>query len=213
MYSKLQYISQGSTAQEQITNIHQCLDAGCDWIQLRFINAAEKELQATAKQVKKLCDSYDATLIINDNAGLAHTIDASGVHLGLQDMSISKAREILGPQKIIGGTANTIQDVLSQVEKKCDYIGLGPFRFTSTKKKLSPVLGATGIGEIMKVLSQREIKTPVFAIGGILLSDVENILEHGAFGVAVSGEITKHSSKKELLEKFNLLLNGKINNS
>lgn len=213
MYSKLQYVSQGLTAKEQISNIRSTLDAGCEWIQLRFKNATEKEYEATANQVKILCDSYDATLIINDHVELARKIDVSGVHLGLTDMSITEARNILGFQKIIGGTANTIEDVLKRVEEKCDYIGLGPFRFTSTKKKLSPVLGTEGIALIMRKLALQAIHIPVYAIGGITLNDAGKIMETGVAGLAVSGEITQHPNKKELVENFNQLFNGQINHS
>ncbi len=213
MYSKLQYISQGETAKEQISNIRSTLDAGCEWIQLRFKNAKEKEYEATANQVKILCDSYDATLIINDHVELARKIDVSGVHLGLTDMSITEARNILGFQKIIGGTANTIEDVLKRVEEKCDYIGLGPFRFTFTKKKLSPILGTEGIALIMQKLALQSIHIPVYAIGGITLNDAGKIMETGVTGLAVSGEITQHPNKKELVKNFNQIFNGQINHS
>lgn len=213
MFSMLQYISQGSTAKEQLENIQSVLDAGCEWIQLRFKNASENEFSSVAKQVKKLCDSYSATFIINDNVELTKKIDADGVHLGLQDMPVSEARVIVGKNKIIGGTANTLSDVLSRIQDNCDYIGLGPFRFTSTKINLSPVLGLDGYKNIMKEIAKSNTRIPVYAIGGISVGDVEAIINTGVYGVAVSGAITDHSNKKELLQTFNSLLHEKINNS
>lgn len=212
MYSKLQYISQGSTAKEQLENIQSTLDAGCEWVQLRFKNADEKEFSSVAEQVKNICKNYNAVFIVNDNVELAKKIDADGVHLGLQDMSVLQARTILRENKIIGGTANTLIDVLTRVDEKCDYIGLGPFRFTSTKTNLRPVLGLHGYKDIMTEVLKNKIHIPIYAIGGIAIDDVASLINTGVYGVAVSGTITNHSDKKRLLQKFNSLLHEKINN-
>lgn len=206
MMHKLQYISQGKTVKEQTENIQSVLDAGCRWIQLRFKNAKKNELSNLAFQVKELCSVYHATFIMNDHVDIAKMVDADGVHLGLLDTPVKKARSILGGNKIIGGTANTIQDVLMRIDEKCDYIGLGPFRFTSTKEKLSPVLGIGGIARITKEAFSGEKLIPVYTIGGITLDDVSEILITGVYGIAMSGAITNHSNKKELIQKLNLLL-------
>jgi thiamine-phosphate pyrophosphorylase len=206
MYSKLQYISQGFTAKEQLENIQSTLDAGCEWIQLRFKNADEIEFSSVAQQVKNICKKYNATFIINDNVELAKNIDADGVHLGLQDTSVLQARAILSDNKIIGGTANTLSDVLTRIDERCDYIGLGPFRFTSTKTNLSPVLGLDGYKNIMTEVLKNKAHIPIYAIGGISIDDVAPILNTGVYGIAVSGTITNHSNKKELLQTFNSLL-------
>lgn len=212
MYSKLQYISQGLTAKEQLENIQSTLDAGCEWIQLRFKNADEKEFSSVAEQVKNICEKYDAIFIINDNVELAKNIDADGVHLGLQDVPVLQARTILGGNKIIGGTANTLNEVLTRLDERCDYIGLGPFRFTSTKTNLSPVLGLDGYKNIMNEILKNETHIPIYAIGGIAIDDVAAILNTGVYGIAVSGAITEYSNKKELVQTFNSLLHEKINN-
>lgn len=211
MYSKLQYISQGTTVAHQLENIQQALDAGCEWIQLRFKNASEKELYEVAEKLKLLCASYKAIFIINDNVELTKLIDADGVHLGLQDTSPITARVILGKDlpagkagKIIGGTANTLIDVMKRVEEKCDYVGLGPFCFTTTKEKLSPILGIEGYKIIMNELNNSNIHTPIYAIGGITLEDVSTIINTGVYGIAVSGIISRppQADKKELVKKI-----------
>lgn len=209
MYSRLQYISQGKTAHEQLENIWQALDAGCEWIQLRFKNADEKELSAVAEKVKLSCNEYGAIFIINDHVTLAKETDADGVHLGLNDASPIIAKNVLGKEKIIGGTANTLPDVLKRAEERCDYIGLGPFRFTTTKEKLSPVLGTEGYQKIMAELKNKNISIPIYAIGGIVLEDLESIMQTGVHGIAVSGVITHHSDKKELIEQLNYNLHAK----
>src|ERR1041385_1890156 len=106
MYSKLQYITQGKTAEEQIQNIREALDAGCVWIQLRWKNASENKLISLGNEVRKMCSDYRAAFILNDHVEMARAIDADGVHLGLSDCDIRMARRILGENKIIGGTAN-----------------------------------------------------------------------------------------------------------
>lgn len=208
MYSKLQYISQGETANEQISNIHQALDHGCFWIQLRFKNASETELITVAEKAKALCKNYEAKFIINDNIELTKKINADGVHLGLTDESPIIARNILGTGKIIGGSANTIQDVLKRVEEKCDYVGIGPLRFTTTKEKLSPVLGIEGFQKTMVELKNKNIHIPVYAIGGIILEDIDQLMQAGIYGIAVSGIITNHSDKKILIEQLNTHLHA-----
>ena len=213
MFSKLQYISQGATASEQLNNIQQALDAGCNWIQLRFKNATTDDITALAKQVKKICTHYTATFIINDHPHITLAVDADGVNLGLSDLSVSEAKKIVGTDKIIGGTANTLEHVLQRVEEGSNYIGLGPLRFTTTKEKLSPVLGLQGYKNIIDELAALQIQIPVYAIGGIVLEDIEAIMQTGVYGVAVSGIITHHPDKKLLMQQLNTFLYETVNHS
>lgn len=201
MFEKIQYVSQGETPEEQLVNIAKALDAGCKWIQLRYKNESILEILALAKLVKNICKSYDAKLIINDHVQVAWQIDADGVHLGLDDISVKEARILLKENKIIGGTANTLEDVLQRVEEKCDYIGLGPYQFTTTKKKLSPILGIEGYKNIINELKNRDIEIPIYAIGGIEENDIEKLENTGVYGVAVSGLITNHDHPEVLFRK------------
>jgi len=210
MLHKLQYISQGHTLSEQLHHIESVLDNGGQWIQLRFKNGTEKEQYLLAESVKKSCQQYDATLIINDNTEIAKQIDADGVHLGLDDMAVSKARQLLGADKIIGGTANTLQQVFQRYHEKCDYIGLGPFRFTTTKQKLSPLLGHNGYSDILQSLTEQHYDIPIYAIGGITLDDIDSLLETGIHGIAVSGMISEHPNQKQLLTQLNQKLYGTL---
>ena len=203
MYHKLQYISQGTTSDEHIKNIQETLDAGCLWIQLRMKNFSQEEIENTANNVKQLCDKYKAVFIMNDNVAIAKKCKADGVHLGLSDMSVKEARELLGADKIIGGTANTMEDVLQRINEKCNYIGLGPFRFTNTKDKLSPILGLEGYKNIILKLTETQMQIPIYAIGGVLADDVESIIKTCIYGVAVSGIITKAKNKTQIVEQFN----------
>jgi thiamine-phosphate pyrophosphorylase len=210
MSKRLQYISQGNSIEEQLHNIQQALEHGCQWIQMRFKKVTSEDTFTLAEAVKILCKEYSATFIINDNVPLALEIDSDGVHLGLNDMKISNARAILGNHKIIGGTANTFEDVQQQINQGADYIGLGPFRFTTTKDNLSPILGLEGYQNILDQLKKEQIKTPVYAIGGIQLEDVESIINTGIHGIAVSGLITENDSKTKLITALNEKLYGNV---
>lgn len=200
MFEKIQYISQGNSPEIQLTNICKALDAGCGWLQLRYKNKPENEVLDLAEKVKKLSDNYGAKLIINDFVQVALSIDADGVHLGLNDTSVRVARNILKENKIIGGTANTLEDVLQRFEEKCNYIGLGPYQFTSTKEKLSPILGIEGYQKIIHELKLRNIDVPLYAIGGIEENDIQKLEKIGIYGVAVSGLITHHQNPKQLFK-------------
>lgn len=206
MFTKLQYISQGTTAEAQLENITAALNAGCQWIQLRFKNAGDDERQTVARQVKEWCAAFEATFIINDHPHLARAVDAHGVHLGLQDMPVGEARQIIGAEKIIGGTANTFEDVAQRYREGCNYVGVGPFRFTTTKEKLSPVLGAEGYASILQKIKEKGIQLPLYAIGGITTDDVETLVQAGIYGIAVSGIVTYSTNKKQLIEQLNALL-------
>ena len=213
MFSKLQYISQGDTPEIQLQNIQSALNAGYKWIQLRFKNGTPEQITELAIKIKILCTAQNAIFIINDHPQIADAVGADGVHLGLTDMDITGAKDIVGSGKIIGGTANTLQDILQRVEEGCSYVGLGPLRFTPTKIKLSPILGFAGYQSILTELRKREISIPIYAIGGIGIDDISALMETGIYGIAASGLITHHPDKKLLLQQFNSLLHDTINHS
>ncbi len=201
---KLQYISQGFTKADQELNIQKALDHGIKWIQVRWKNASENELIGLCEIAKKKCSDHRAVCIINDHVQMAKDIDADGVHLGLKDTSIHTARHLLGTNKIIGGTANTISDVLQRMNEPCDYIGLGPLRFTSTKEQLSPILGFEGYEKMIEELKSESFEIPkIFAIGGVVLNDIERLQNIGIYGAAVSRQITNQPS---VIKEFKTIL-------
>ena len=158
MLHKLHYISQGKTPNEHLKNIEAVLNAGVKLIQLRLKNTSENIYVDLGFQTKELCNKYQALLIINDNPFVAKKCNADALHLGLNDMSVVEARKIF-PNKIIGGTANTFEDIKQRCSENVDYIGLGPFRFTNTKEKLSPILGLEGYIEIINKMKREKCKS------------------------------------------------------
>ena len=183
--SKLHYITANPAHADEACK------GGVDWMQLRVKNKSEDEWKLIAREAKRICKMRGAKLIINDSVKLAKIIGADGVHLGKEDMPPDEARKLLGPDFIIGGTANTFEDIQRLTSLKVDYIGLGPFRFTQTKKNLSPLLGLKGYVELMKRCLDENIRVPIIAIGGIQLNDVDEILGTGIYGIAVSSAISE----------------------
>lgn len=192
--SKLQFITHYTERYSYVDSARITLEGGCRWVQLRMKEASDEEFIAAARQVRALCSSYGATFIIDDRVHLVKEVGADGVHLGLKDMPISVSRQLLGSSYIIGGTANTLEDAIGHIKAGADYIGCGPFRFTTTKKNLSPILGLEGYSNIIyginHFLQQNKLpQVPIVAIGGIALDDIASIMETGVGGIAISGTV------------------------
>ena len=185
----IQFISHQNARFSYLDGIKLALEGGCRWVQLRMKDAPDDEIISTAKEVKKLCVEFQATFIVDDHVSLVKIIGADGVHLGKNDMPVDTARRILGKDCIIGATANTFDDVENAYNKGADYIGCGPFRFTTTKKNLSPVLGLEGYSQIVNRMKQSGINIPIVAIGGILKEDIPQIMLTGVSGIALSGAV------------------------
>ncbi len=203
----LQFITDGQTVEEIIKQSEMVIKGGCRWIQVRMKDAADDDVRNVVKAIHPLALKNGATLILDDRVELANELNVDGVHLGKDDMSPSDARKILGDRAIIGATANTTDDVLRLAKLPINYLGIGPFRFTSTKKRLAPTLGLEGYIAIIVEMSKSGIKLPVVAIGGIRLTDIPSILGIGVSGVAVSGAIAhaEHPDvvTREFLEELN----------
>jgi thiamine-phosphate pyrophosphorylase len=133
---------------------------------------------------------------------VAKQVDAWGVHVGLQDMPVAAVRAIVGDAMTIGGTANTFEDVRQRTLEGVDYIGLGPYRFTTTKQKLSPVLGLAGYQRILDMARTAGITIPVVAIGGITPNDVPALLQAGVSSVAMSGAITHAGDRRKVVSQL-----------
>ena len=185
----LQFISHHNSRYGYIEGIRMALEGGCRWVQLRMKEADETTFLSTAQEAVALCRSYQARLILDDRVEMVKRVGADGVHLGRKDMPADEARTLLGPDLIIGGTANTIDDVRRLHRQGVDYIGCGPYRFTTTKQRLAPVLGLEGYRAIVESMRRENILLPVVAIGGITRADLLPVLQTGVSWVAISGGI------------------------
>lgn len=186
----LQFITHPTDRMTIEEEIQRAVDGGCKWVQLRMKDAPREEVIATAKRAKEICKAADdCILVIDDYVDIAKELELDGVHLGKNDMDPTEARELLGADFIIGATANTFDDVQALRHLDIDYIGLGPMRFTTTKERLSPVLGLDGYRDIIGRMKAASINLPVVAIGGITYDDIDDVMATGVNGIAVSGSL------------------------
>jgi len=198
----LQFISHYTERYSYLDSIRMALDGGCRWVQLRMKDAADDEVRRVAEEAQRWCRDAGATFIIDDRVELVRQIGADGVHLGKNDMPVGEARALLGDNFIIGGTANTFDDIRSHYEAGANYIGCGPFRFTTTKKGLAPVLGLEGYTYLIKRAREEGINLPIVAIGGITAEDIPAIMSTGVNGVALSGTVLRAENPVEEMKKL-----------
>ncbi|TAJ11564.1 thiamine phosphate synthase [Marinilabiliaceae bacterium JC017] len=184
--AKLHFITTYNPGKSHLDQVREYCAGGGNWVQLRMKEATAGEVEVMARKCLSVCMDFQAKLIINDHVDVAAKVGADGVHLGKNDMSPAEARQIQGDHMIIGGTANTFEDIQRLVSQGVDYIGLGPYRFTTTKKNLSPVLGLEGYQAIIKQCSEAGISIPVVAIGGLGPDDLKGLFTAGVHGVAIS---------------------------
>ncbi|MDD7317250.1 MAG: thiamine phosphate synthase [Prevotella sp.] len=194
------FISHATARLSHLQGMEAALKGGCRWIQLRMKDADDESYCRTATEVRMLCDHYRARLILDDRAHLVKKTHADGVHLGSMDMPVAEARRLFGEERyIIGATANTTEQAIAAAQAGADYLGCGPFRFTTTKAKLAPILGLEGYRRIITGLRKRGIAIPVFAIGGIREGDISEIFSTGVQGIAVSGAVTGAKNPAEAM--------------
>jgi len=187
---KIYYISQGETVQDHLQYIAAVCSAGVRLIQLRLKGVSLETHIRAAEAAKAICDRYQAHLVINDSIEVSRSICPYGIHLGQKDMSPKEAKRMLYDHIVIGGTANTLTNCLELIKQGVDYIGLGPFKHTTTKKDLSPILGITGYKQIISTLNKMGHSIPIYAIGGITVEDIDNLKRTGVYGIAVSGMLS-----------------------
>ena len=156
----------GESLYEQV---EKALKGGATFVQLREKNLAEEEFLAEAKEIAKLCKSYHVPFVINDNVEIAKKVDADGVHVGQNDMDAGLARQLLGPDKILGVTAKTVEQALKAQSQGADYLGSGAVFGTSTKKDARPMT----MEQLQAICAS--VSIPVVAIGGICLDNIEKL--------------------------------------
>ena len=199
---RFQFITHCTDKYDYYQSAEMALQGGCKWIQLRIKNKPVDEIKPIALRLKTLCKLHNAVFLLDDHVELCKEIEADGVHLGKQDMYPQKAREILGKNYIIGNTCNTYEDICESIKYPIDYIGLGPFRFTSTKENLSPILGIEKYELIVRECRTNNNYIPLVAIGGITADDILPILQTGINGVALSSAILQAENPVEETRKM-----------
>lgn len=198
----VQFITHATERYGTLDSVRMALEGGCRWIQLRMKDSLLQDIERVALEVRTLCWEYNARFILDDHVGLVRKVGADGVHLGRHDMPVKEARMVLGEEFVIGGTANSFADIRKLAADGADYIGCGPFRFTTTKQNLSPLLGLEGYERIIGEMRRQDIHLPVVAIGGITAGDIPAILHTGVNGIAVSGSVLQAENPIEEMKNI-----------
>ena len=198
----IQFITHETETVDYVEGARMALEGGCRWIQLRMKDASDDEVRKAAAEIQPMCKAHDAIFLLDDRVELAKELKADGVHLGKNDMPVDEARRVLGEEFIIGGTANTFDDIERLSRQGADYIGCGPFRFTTTKKNLAPVIGIEGYRDIIEKMEAAGIDLPVVAIGGITADDIDDILATGVRGIAVSGTVLRAENPVAMMKQI-----------
>jgi len=187
-----------------IQQTEEAIRGGATFVQIREKNLDEQEFEQEAIQLKKLCEKYKIPFVVNDNVQLAKKIDADGVHIGQEDMNPTEARKILGEQKIIGVSAQTVEEALLAEKQGADYLGVGAVFHTGSKDDAIEVPPET-LKSICKA-----VKIPVVAIGGITKDNVSELKNSGICGISVISAIFAQkdiiSATKDLKERVEKIL-------
>ena len=165
--------------QSFLEKIETACRSGVTIVQLREKNLTTNQYYQLAKQVKEITDAYQVPLIIDDRLDVCLAVDAAGLHIGDDELPVSVARQVLGPDKILGVTAKTVERALEAEESGADYLGTGAIFPTTTKENAPITLIST-----LKTICQR-VAIPVVAIGGLTSENIDQLIDTGIAGVAV----------------------------
>ncbi|QIP11379.1 thiamine phosphate synthase [Spirosoma aureum] len=172
--------------------VEEACRAGVKWVQLREKALSTRTFIALGVKLKRITQAHGARLIVNDRADVALAIDADGVHVGQDDIPYQLVRSLIGPDKIIGLSINSLIELQAAAGADVDYFGIATIFPTGTKQDTSSLLGLEGLRQIC---TQTNLLT--FAIGGIKASNIQDVIRAGASGVAVVSAICGHPSPYE----------------
>ncbi|HVU35953.1 MAG TPA: thiamine phosphate synthase [Opitutaceae bacterium] len=190
----LMCITQDNLPYSHVEQAKRLCGAGAKWIQVRMKRAEPLTWLSTASDIVEICRSHGAICIVNDDIDIALASGADGVHLGRKDGDWREARRQLGPRRILGGTVNNSDDAKHAAGRDClDYVGIGPWRFTTNKENLAPILGPEGVRSLIRQLDG----LPAWAVGGIEADDLAAVRDTGAAGAAVSSALFRGGAIEE----------------
>jgi thiamine-phosphate pyrophosphorylase len=181
------------------------VSGGADTIQFRQKQGSTREMIETAREMKRLCAESGVAFIVNDRIDVAIASGADGVHLGQDDFPVALARELLGDNKIIGGSAATMDEARKCFSEGVDYIGFGPVYNTTSKHDAGPVSGLEVLEQVVG-----EIPLPIVVIGGIDADNASAVMKAGAYGVAVISSVCCQDDPEKATIKLSEAVNGNV---
>jgi thiamine-phosphate pyrophosphorylase len=199
---KLHFISHDLDTLTHIQQAEIACAAGAKWFQYRCLTKTDEDLLTDIQAIAEICDDWGATLIVTDHVHLNGKADIQGFHIEDMDADFMALREKLGEATTIGGSSNTLAGLIRLAGEGVDYAGFGPFTITTTKPNNAPLIGVEGYREAMLALKEQRIDLPVLAVGGVTLDDVDQLMETGVFGIAVSAAINQSADMSIAYRQF-----------
>lgn len=186
---RFQYITHDIPNLTHIEQAQLACEAGAKWIQYRCLSKDDAALLADINAIAEICDDWGTTLIVTDHIHLNGKADIQGFHIEDMDANFAALRNKVGNDVTLGGSANTVKNLIRLATQGVDYAGFGPFATTETKPNDLPLLGVEGYYKAVQELKAANIQLHLLAVGGIKIYDVEALMQTGIYGIAVSGAI------------------------
>jgi thiamine-phosphate pyrophosphorylase len=199
---KLHFITHDLAHYPHLEQVQVACEAGAKWIQYRCLTKSDKELLEDIHAISAVCDDWGATLIVTDHIHLKDQADIQGFHIEDMDADFISIRKELGDNYTLGGSSNTVENLVRLAKEGVDYAGYGPFKLTTTKPNNSPLLGVEGYAKTIAHLKEMNINLPILAVGGVTLADVEALMATGIYGIAASSAINQSENLYEAYESF-----------
>lgn len=204
--SKLHYLTQDLPNRSHIQQTQLACEAGANWIQYRCLSKSDEEMLDELHQIASICDDWGTTLIVTNHYHLVHLADIQGVHIEDMDADLTQIRSQIGDDKTLGASATNFLQIVNHIKNGADYIGCGPYGHTDTKPNNSPHWGSVGYQEIIKKLEEDHLDIPLIAAGGIKLEDIDELINTGIYGLAVSAAINKTDDPKNAYAEMHRLI-------
>lgn len=186
---KFQYITHDIPQLTHIEQVQNACEAGAKWIQYRCLSKPDDELLKDINTIAEICDDWGTTLIVTDHIHLNGKADIQGFHIEDMNADFTALRKQVGNDITLGGSANTVENLIRLAKESVDYAGFGPFSTTETKPNNYPLLSIEDYTSALRQLNDLNIELPVLAVGGIKIYDVDALMQTGVYGIAVSGAV------------------------
>jgi len=199
---KLHFITHDIPQHSHITQAQIACEAGAKWIQYRCLSKADDDLLSDINTIAEICDDWGATLIVTNHIHLKGKADIQGFHIEDMDADFIALRKQLGEEYTLGGSSNTVENLIRLANEGADYAGFGPFKTTTTKPNNSPLLGIKGYADAIEKLKSANINLPILAVGGVILQNIPSLLATGIYGIAASSAINQAEDIYEAYQDF-----------
>jgi thiamine-phosphate pyrophosphorylase len=188
---KLHFITHDIPHHTHVQQAQIACEAGAKWIQYRCLSKADDELLADINAIANICDDWGVTLIVTNHIHLKGKADIQGFHIEDMKADFIALRQQIGEEYTLGGSSNTVENLIRLANEGADYAGFGPFKVTTTKPNNSPLLGIEGYQKAVSALQETDIMLPILAVGGVTLADVPLLKATGIYGIAASSAINQ----------------------